>query len=560
MQKKYYYIIGFILFICYYPLLFPGYIFSLDQAIPYVYSSLPSFGANNYWVHIIGLGFSTVWIPTWILEKLVYVLMFSTISIYGYKLLKNTGSQLAIVFGILFLFLNPFFYARFVEWQVNIYLSYALFIPLLYYVYQYFQEQKYTLWKVIAPLSLLLCLTSIHNVFFIALTLSVFAIVYLIYEVDKKTLTKSLAILAISIIILNSLWIIPTIQRDDLTSQISSFQENHQNAFQSPKWGYGVYVSVASLRGYRGEGEKRFIQAELENTYYIFLVVILYFLTWAGAYTLAKQKNTRSLAITLIILWFVCYILALGISQNNLFAWLNSFLLNSLPYYSGFREPQKRILVYTTVFTVFTSYGIKTLTEFLSTGKRQIFLSGCSILIILLPIIYTPATLVWHWWQLRPKLYPPQWQEIQDITYDTLPLESCSREKCYSSLVFPWHGYIGIRWTETPITLSGIAKYFSPNALIGDTLEIRDIYTQSVRPESKIIEKYIAPTWLLRTENTPEIQTQFIQDVTDLGIQYIILLKEADYVWYEEVLSELETQGNITVEKQNDMAILYKIQ
>lgn len=557
MQKKYYYIIWVILFICYYPLLIPGYIFSLDQAFPYVYS-WPNFGANNYWLHIIWLGFSQLGIPTWILEKLVYILMFSLISIYWYKLLKKTKSDIAITFGILFLFLNPFFYGRFVEGQVNIYLSYALFTPLFYYITAFFQEKKYSLWKIIAPLSLILCLTSIHNVFFIGLTLSVFSIVYLIYADNKKLLIQSLGVLTASLILLNSFWLIPTMQREDLTSQITSFWQAHQNAFQSPSGTYNLYTNIASLRGYWWEGEQRFIKAELQNTHYIFLLIFLYILTVTGALSLWKNPKKHSLGITLISLWILCYILSLGISKDNVFSWINSFFLNYIPFYSGFREPQKWLLVYTPVFTLLTAYGITYILKYLNTDKKKIFIPGVSLIIILFPILYTPATLVGHWGQLRPKLHPAEWTQIQDITYSVLPSETCSYEKCYSTLVLPWHGYIGIRWTQTPITLSGIAKYFSPHALIGDTLEIRNIYTQSNRAESKIIEKYLSPRGLLRNPDI-SVYPDFIQDIQSLGIDYIVLLKEADYSWYQQVLTTMEKESYITLEKENDMTILYKL-
>jgi len=559
MQKKYTLIITCILLICYYPLLFPGYIFSLDQAIPYAYSWLPAPGANIYWLHIIGYWFSSIWIPTWILEKLIYILMFSVIWFYGYKLLQKTKSDLVISFGLLFLFLNPFLYARFVEWQVNIYLSYILFVPFFYYLIEFFHYKKYSLWKYLAPLSLLLCLTSIHNIFIIALLLSIFSIAYL-YHDGVKTLWKYVSILALSTIILNSLWIFPTMQRNDLTEQISSFQQEHRDAFQSPNWTYWVYTNIASLRGYWWESEKRFIPAELQNIHYIYLVILLYLLVWLGINKLWKDRENKSFVITLATIATLSYIWALWISGGNIFAWINSFLLDNLPYYNGFREPQKWVLIYTFILIIFSAHWVKTLEQYLiNSKKRQVFLWGFSILIIIFPIIYTPATLIGHWWQLRPKLYPASWQEIQTQSYATQVWENCTTKTCYSTLILPWHGYLGIRWTETSITLSGVMKYFSPTALVGDTIEIRNIYTQSQRPESKIIESYWWPMWSLYQEYSDDTISALLHDLQNLGISQIVLVREADFEKYETSVQQLIEKQVLKKVQENDDVVLYEI-
>jgi len=83
---------------------------------------------------------------------------------------------------------------------VNIYLSYILFIPFIYYIIEFFHHKKYTLWKYIAPLSLLLCLTSIHNIFIIGAIISIFSCTYLLISKKKKVLLKYLGIVGVSII------------------------------------------------------------------------------------------------------------------------------------------------------------------------------------------------------------------------------------------------------------------------------------------------------------------------------------------------------------------------
>jgi len=52
MKQTYIIFLALVWLLMYYPLLLPGYGFSLDQAFSYYYE-WPKFGANNYWIHIL---------------------------------------------------------------------------------------------------------------------------------------------------------------------------------------------------------------------------------------------------------------------------------------------------------------------------------------------------------------------------------------------------------------------------------------------------------------------------------------------------------------------------
>lgn len=102
--------------------------------------------------------------------------------------------------------------------------------------------------------------------------------------------------------------------------------------------------------------------------------------------------------------------------------------------------------------------------------------------------------------------------------------------------------------------------YFWDNVLFWDNIEIRNIYSSSTRPESKIIEKYIWPNWLFKKDQIKETNLNlFINDLKGLWVKNIILLKEADFKNYENILLELKKNNFINIEKNNDMITLYKI-
>ena len=96
--------------------------------------------------------------------------------------------------------------------------------------------------------------------------------------------------------------------------------------------------------------------------------------------------------------------------------------------------------------------------------------------------------------------------------------------------------------------------------LFADNLEIRNIYTDSNRLESKIIEKYIWPWWDFRVENISDQKIkEFINDLKWIWVYNILLFKEADYKLYEDFLEQIKEKWYIKIEKENKMIILYKI-
>ncbi|MDA9129390.1 6-pyruvoyl-tetrahydropterin synthase-related protein [Candidatus Gracilibacteria bacterium] len=564
MTKKSILFLCFIAIIILYPLVIPGYIFSLDQAFPYIYS-WPKFGANNYWLNIIGVGFSSLGIPTWILEKLTYIGVFGVIGFFGYKLTSRFRYDISKIFAILFLAINPFFYGRFVEGQINVYVSYAFFIMFFYFVIEFFAHTKYNYWKHISLTSLLLCLTSIHNIFIIALILLIFGGYFAYGEHKEKNFWKYSGFLGASLIVLNSFWIIPTMLRDDLTSQIASFGDNHRSVFASSGGIVdSVYLNILSLKGYWGEAQNRFISSELLNEYYFFIFLVIFGLVLLGVIHLIRYTKNYSLGLSLISLAILSFVLGLGISENNIFTSVNTFLFENIPFYAGFREPHKWILVVTIIYAYFGAQAIDTLYHKIDSQKSLTFLKNSFILLIIsLPLVYSPAMFLGAWGQLHPTQYPSEWTDLKSQLIKN-PDESCDTSvytKCYNPLVFPWHGYMQVGWTRKPIVIAGIMRYFGPDVLFGDTIEIGSVYTQSLRLESRVIEKYIGPNGIFGDINeiTGGDMQNFVTDIQQLGIQNIILLKEADYTRYQDILELLLENKFINIQIENGFGIVYNI-
>ena len=92
-----------------------------------------------------------------------------------------------------------------------------------------------------------------------------------------------------------------------------------------------------------------------------------------------------------------------------------------------------------------------------------------------------------------------------------------------------------------------------------DNVEIWDIYSQSVRPESKIIEKYIWPEGKLRSGLKENILKEFYKDLSWLWIKYTFILLESDYEPYKKVFDSMEKYWLARIKLKNDMLIIYEL-
>lgn len=92
-------------------------------------------------------------------------------------------------------------------------------------------------------------------------------------------------------------------------------------------------------------------------------------------------------------------------------------------------------------------------------------------------------------------------------------------------------------------------------------MEMPWIYTQSSRPESKIIEKYIGPKgeWSWGNVDLTGSLQQFYNDIVPLQIHHILLLKEVDYMKYLPYLEQWEKIGLFQKEQETSSYMYYRI-
>jgi hypothetical protein len=298
----------------------------------------------------------------------------------------------------------------------------------------------------------------------------------------------------------------------------------------------------------------------------VYTIILIWLLVILWIYFRFKEKKNIYFDISLILIWIVSFILSLWVSYDNVFSSISKWLYENIDFYRGFREPQKWVIFLVIMYAWFGGWWLKYLLD-----KIRIFYKSNLIVrflvwfVIFSPVFYSYNQLFNFHWQLSVKQYPKQWQEVRNILFEDLDkVDNCEYKKdkkvnkCYKWIVFPRHSYIWIKWIWKK-TLINVSNYFWNNLLLADNIEIWKIYSQSIRPESKIIEKYVAPWWLFRDSISDNEIKQFIQDLKWLWIEYIILLKEVDWKFYEKFLEKAKDFWYLEVVKDNEMIRLYKI-
>lgn len=571
MKNKTFFTVTFlVIMLIIFPLLKPGYVFSLDQVLN-PNGWVPKIWEHIYWVWILSQVFTFLNIPIWILEKILIIFTFFVPAIWGYYLLwgkLDKKSKVWMYFWIFFLIFNPFLYSRFLDGQMNVYLSYSIYPLFFYFLKKLLIEQNKLNIIFVWILTLLLCLTSIHNAIIIFFILVVFAIIHI-----KSIWFKSTVKIWSLILLFNLIWIIPFFNSNTdkfhLAKQINNFWINHQEAFKPNAWDSNIYFNLLSLHWYWWENQHRFITTEKINPKFhaLFILILLIIITWF--YSKIQWKKFKNFEISLTICAAMSFILALWISENNIFSSLNLYLYENLPYYKWMREPQKWLNILIICYVYFWVSGINYLVEKIRDTPIDTYVYKATIIFLVLTPLFYNIQAIWGFSnQISIRNYPHEWKEVKNILLTNNKnfakncnyLEKWKTDKCYSTISLPWHWYMGVRFTWKRVWW-WITRYFWDTILYSDNLEIANIYTQSTRPESKIIEKYIWPWGIFKNNDniTEEQSKYFIKDMQWLWIKYILILKEADYKWYNNFLKQLSVKNYIINEKENKMLILYKI-
>jgi hypothetical protein len=447
-------------------------------------------------------------------------------------------------------------------------MAYALIPFAVKAIFKFFKETNLKNTFRICLWFVLISLTTIHSIFFIFLFFAIFLLFHILKNIrNKKEIFKvcRYSILAgLIFLILSSWWIIPIFANKSPTSQFITEQitDRHAYVFQTTAGEkYGTILNTAAMYGFWGDQEGRYVVQKDINPYWFKLyLIILAIAVWGAIINYSKkiknriafenknENNQQELYILpMAAIGIISLILAVGIAYKP-FIPLIEFLNNHIPFYKGYREPQKWVALVILVYAYLGSLGVNDLIprfqRFVENSKLKVypdlFKKFIPALFLIIPLLYSPA-MVWGFrGQLYTSNYPQSWYQANEILNQDQDLSSKAKktdEGDSKVLFFPWHQYLHLSFAGK-IIANPAQNFFDKKVIAGDNMEMGNIYTQSSRPESKYIEREIL--W-----HKDEIKN-LGEKLLPLNIKYVILAQEADFFNYD------------FVNHQNDLELIYE--
>lgn len=569
-MKKYLHIWVFLLItIAILPFFTKGYFFLLDgPLVTSIDVSWTSFLNSSFFFFLVLFRVFNLILPLWLIQRLFYLAVIFLLGYSGYTLLEGKTKLWAYFVGILLIF-NPYVYAHILDGQVGVVASISMLVFFFHFLSRFFEQRSYKNLLIASIFGAFSMMWTPHTLFFVFWSLLLFFIADSIKTRRILCNLKYLVFASIVILLLNGNWILGNIfWNGSMIELIGQVSREHFQVFSTAAWDTNLYFNTLTLHGFWWESQGRYVSTYAHNLYWQILFLFLFFIISVGIYTRLRNapENEKQRNYAFFVLWVIAYILALWISHGNIFTFITQFLYDHIPLYTGLREPQKWSWVLLIVYAYFGGYGVQYITShpFITKGYPR----AIAWILMLLPVLSTPTMLAGFYGQLFVVDYPKEWYDIREQfaqSGSVTPYENCTYKneqkslQCYQILSLPWHQYIGFGFARK-IIANPTEWFFAPVKILqGDNMEIGDIYTQSIRPESRIVEKYIWPNGIWRDGISDSESSEFIRDMKWLGISEILLLKESDFGKYEEYLLQLEKIKKIETINDNARLRLFRI-
>lgn len=518
------------------PLLAPGYILTLDLVFtPRLH--LPGEITASYPLHVLFYLLNIV-LPGDVVEKmmLLAILLLAGIGMHRLAADCNRGySQAAwrascYVAGGLYM-INPFTYDRFMAGQYNVLLGYALLPWFISSLFSFLHQPgwkgalKLTAWTVVIGI------VSVHTLGMLAVAAAVALAIWLWRRRNERVFVQRIATWAgcwIGLsILLSSYWLVPTLLGQGRIAQsVRNFDQTQRAAFATADvHGTGTLPAVLGLQGFWGELQGLYVLPHEAFGGWCLVQLLLWMIIAVGVAAAWRRDRRRALYFT--ILAVVAVVLALG-------TW-NDWLAGWLPFFAGYREPQKFVALLAVAYGYFWLFGIAALTDKLTVAWLRWIpaLAGC-----VLVVLYTQPMLWGFSGQLQPRQYPADWSAVNRLLDKDMPEGA--------ALFLPWHLYMHFGFAGR-IVANPAQYFFDKPVIVSDDPEFAGAKPEVPNP----LKDTIGQQLLVRAASRQPVAAE----LEHLGIHYIVLAKELDWEQYDY----LNSQPGIQVQAEYDTLKVYKV-
>ena len=515
------------------PLLLPGFVLTMDMVFTPVLR-MPDH-VDNTWLFYALLHVLNLVVPADAIEKVMLLasLVLSGAGAYRIlRLLRPNGEKTvttAIYIAATFYMINPFVYDRFMSGQYGVLLGYSL-LPWFAVSLKKFIHQPG--WRSVLSLTgwaVAMSIVSIHSLGW-ALVLVLCALAMCVRDRQRLQNIVKFGAVGISIFaIASAYWILPTVVgQGRIANSLSTFSGSERQAFATvdPN-GTTELGAILGLQGFWQETAGLFIVPIDATPQWGWVQVVLLLVIGCGVWRTWKAQRRVALYATSVSI--ISIILALGVGGD--------WLATHVPFFAGFREPQKFVALLALMYAYFMVEGIAWLLGKLALWQKRAIYPAAAVTLLLV-LAYTSPMLWGFYGQIQPVRYPDDWFAMNKVLN--------KQPNTGSVLFLPWHLYMSFDFSGR-IIANPAANFFDRPIVSSDDPEVAGVAPQTRNATRERIQQAILPAAARGEPVTTQLRA--------LGVGYVLLDKDLnwrDYAW-------LDHQSGVQLVHQTTSLKLYKL-
>jgi hypothetical protein len=327
--------------------------------------------------------------------------------------------------------------------------------------------------------------------------------------------------------LLNSWWLVAAATGQGVVERIGGFGGDQLRAFATNDTVLGsVPLSAMLLEGFWADGQLRYLLPSAAGWWWGIAAGLLGTIILFGIYHVIRSRDR--LGIALLSLGLIAFGLSLGAGWP-VTAPLAEWMSAHIPFYAGYREPHKWLMLLALAYAYAFSQGLVAMWQ-----VRR--LRPILPVLLLLPVLISGVMLFGGQGQLRAAQYPAGWAAAEHILQ--------RRPEEASVLVLPWHMYLPVEFGGR--TVANPARYyFDGKLLTGNDPELKGVPPESGDP---LVDR--AADFALRRDKNAW------RYLRSHGVSHVLIMKEADWRRYDWVAS----QPGVKRVLQTDTTVVYEVE
>lgn len=523
------------------PLLAPGYIITFDMSwTPHL--NAPSIGNSNgsafFWLlHIISLA-----IPSMIIQKLLLLMLLMLAGWGAHRLAALTWPPTAAYLAGTIAIVNPFVYTRLMAGQYLVLAGYALLPWVLTALWRLLEHPDRRKMLVLAGWATALSFMSIHAIGIAALASLVVVAAWstgrwrqLAHPVRAKYLAGAAGIWLLA----NAYWLAPLLGGvSTQAKEIAGFGLSQAQAFQTASLpGLPAPLAVAALEGFWADPSGQYVVPS--STGWLFGLSALALAGLIGLGVAAAWRRRDRLGLSLAAAGLIAWFLAVGLAWPPSAA-VMAWMIENIPYYRGYREPQKWAALLAVAYGYAAAGGLTWLLSRIRPHLRLTLSPAVELGTRLLPLALVPMILWGAGGQLQAVNYPAGWYELD--------AKLRSAKVAGPTLILPWHQYLPLTFTGQ-LSANPAAGFFSTPVVTSLNPEMPGVPNGAA--DGSLAQRVEDDVLAYRT-----VATDLGVRLHRLGITRVVLLKQADWTEYDW----LNQQIGLTLETETADWQLWRVE